>query len=169
MLFFNKQGAVSKICSDKRSLNATQAVAALTELAIPHFTTRTIFSVANLGSEAKFYMNVKILAVSLQVLSCQCSWSMCVHEVQHSGQNQFDFISQGLSPANLNSISWHTDSSVQVLSVSYGLFAGLRGFLISLLNTQLIQNLRQDLQTCQVFARNCGHPNQPIATLTCQP
>ena len=31
---------------------------------------------------------------------------------------------------------------MQVLSVSYGLFAGLRGFLISLLNTQLIQNLR---------------------------
>ena len=41
-----------------------QAVAALAELAIPHFTTRTIFSVANLGSEAKFYANVKILAVS---------------------------------------------------------------------------------------------------------
>ena len=31
---------------------------------------------------------------------------------------------------------------LQVLSVSYGVFAGLRGFLISLLNTQLIQNLR---------------------------
>lgn len=31
---------------------------------------------------------------------------------------------------------------MQVLSVSYGLFAGLRGFLISLLNTQLMQNLR---------------------------
>ena len=41
-----------------------QAVAALAELAIPHFTTRTIFSVANLGSEAKFYVNVQILAVS---------------------------------------------------------------------------------------------------------
>ncbi len=40
-----------------------QAVAAITELAIPHFTTRTIFSVANLGSEATFYSNVKILAV----------------------------------------------------------------------------------------------------------
>ncbi|CAL5226115.1 g8932 [Coccomyxa viridis] len=70
------------------------AVAALAELAIPHFTTRTIFSVANLGSKAKFYDNVQILAV---------------------------------------------------LSVSYGLFAGLRGFLISLLNTQLIQNLRSEL------------------------
>jgi hypothetical protein len=31
---------------------------------------------------------------------------------------------------------------MQVLSVMYGLFAGLRGFLISLLNTDLIQNLR---------------------------
>jgi hypothetical protein len=40
-----------------------QAVAAIAELAIPHFTTRTIFSVANLGSEANFYTNVKILAV----------------------------------------------------------------------------------------------------------
>ena len=40
-----------------------QAVAAIAELAIPHFTTRTIFSVANLGSEANFYANVKILAV----------------------------------------------------------------------------------------------------------
>lgn len=41
-----------------------QAVAALAELAIPHFTTRTIFSVASLGSEANFYANVQILAVS---------------------------------------------------------------------------------------------------------
>ena len=32
--------------------------------------------------------------------------------------------------------------SRQVLSVMYGFFAGLRGFLISLLNTDLIQNLR---------------------------
>ena len=40
-----------------------QAVAAIAELAIPHFTTRTIFSVANLGSEANFYTNVKTLAV----------------------------------------------------------------------------------------------------------
>ena len=31
---------------------------------------------------------------------------------------------------------------MQVLSVSYGVFAGLRGFLISILNTDLIQNLR---------------------------
>jgi hypothetical protein len=45
------------------SLRPMQAVAAITELAIPHFTTRTIFSVANLGSEATFYSNVKILAV----------------------------------------------------------------------------------------------------------
>ena len=43
---------------------AMQAVAALAELAIPHFTTRTIFSVANLGSKAKFYDNVQVLAVS---------------------------------------------------------------------------------------------------------
>ena len=53
-------------------MNVTQAVAALTELAIPHFTTRTIFSVANLGSEAKFYANVKILAVSLYLLPSEC-------------------------------------------------------------------------------------------------
>ncbi len=53
-------------------MNVTQAVAALTELAIPHFTTRTIFSVAKLGSEAKFCANVKILAVSLYLLPSEC-------------------------------------------------------------------------------------------------
>ena len=47
-----------------------QAVAAIAELAIPHFTTRTIFSVANLGSEANFYTNVKILAVGPALLPC---------------------------------------------------------------------------------------------------
>ena len=40
-----------------------QAVAALSELAIPHFTTATIFSVAQGGSDVKFYANVKLLAV----------------------------------------------------------------------------------------------------------
>ncbi|CAL8468057.1 g7596 [Coccomyxa elongata] len=70
------------------------AIAALSELAIPHFTTATIFSVTESGSSVKFYQNVKLLAV---------------------------------------------------LSVMYGFFAGLRGFLISLLNTDLIQNLRSEL------------------------
>ncbi len=41
-----------------------QAVAALSELAIPHFTTATIFSVTESGSSAKFYQNVRMLAVS---------------------------------------------------------------------------------------------------------
>ena len=59
-------------------MHATQAVAALTELAIPHFTTRTIFSVANLGSEAKFYANVKILTVSLHLITSNCQ-SVCMY------------------------------------------------------------------------------------------
>ena len=69
---FNEKEAKSKPTSDESGLNVTQAVAALTELAIPHFTTRTIFSVANLGSEAKFYANVKTLAVSLYLLPSEC-------------------------------------------------------------------------------------------------
>lgn len=49
-----------------------QAVAALSELAIPHFMTATIFSVTATGSRAKFYQNVKLLAVRvlLHPLSC---------------------------------------------------------------------------------------------------
>ena len=60
-----------------------QAVAALAELAIPHFTTRTIFSVANLGSEAKFYANVKVLAVS-------CTFS-APEEPACTRSKQYDF------------------------------------------------------------------------------
>ena len=59
-----------------------QAVAALAELAIPHFTTRTIFSVASLGSEAKFYANVQILAVSCLRSAPQIPAYTCAqHEV----------------------------------------------------------------------------------------
>ena len=47
-----------------------QAVAALSELAIPHFMTATIFSVTATGSKAKFYQNVKLLAV--RKIYCLC-------------------------------------------------------------------------------------------------
>lgn len=50
----------------------------MAELAIPHFTTRTIFSVANLGSEAKFYANVKTLAVSSDTFCSSMHLLICL-------------------------------------------------------------------------------------------
>ena len=99
-------------------------MAALSELAIPHFTTATIFSVAQGGSDVKFYANVKLLAVSAQIGSLMLP---CYAQVAAAGWECTG------DPCMLGA---------QVLSVMYGLFAGLRGFLISLLNTDLIQNLR---------------------------
>jgi hypothetical protein len=56
--------STSRVHDEEEGTLPAQAVAALSELAIPHFTTATIFSVAQGGSEAKFYANVKLLAVS---------------------------------------------------------------------------------------------------------
>ena len=58
---FGRPGLMS--CSTSEACTRVQAVAALSELAIPHFTTATIFSVAQGGSDVKFYANVKLLAV----------------------------------------------------------------------------------------------------------
>lgn len=135
-----------------------QAVAALAELAIPHFTTRTIFSVANLGSKAKFYDNVQILAVSAlhaaPLYTCAQHQESCLEPCNNAvgiAQGTWKpaiwaeemFTHKGRYRCHRNSETLSTQVQLmQVLSVSYGLFAGLRGFLISLLNTQLIQNLR---------------------------
>lgn len=42
-----------------------QFLAAASELAIPHFTSATVFAVAKQGNSEAFHANVKLLAVSL--------------------------------------------------------------------------------------------------------
>ena len=49
------------VCAD--GLQVVQALAATIELAIPHFTSASIFSITSTGSTAMFYQNIRILAV----------------------------------------------------------------------------------------------------------
>jgi hypothetical protein len=110
---------------------ALQTLAALAELLIPHFVSASIFSVANNLPASTFHHNVKMLAVSssgaspARVSTCvKSSWLLDV------------------APGRLSSCDQLVLGGVQAFAFSYGVCAGVRGFLFSILSTRLMEQLR---------------------------
>ena len=96
-----------------------QIISALSELAIPHFTSAAIFAAAEAKQQGSFTVHLQQLLV-------------------RAGSG----LAAARCPRLFHSRTWCT---MQAVSLSYGICAGLRGFFFSLLNTELIQKLRRAL------------------------
>ena len=115
-----------------------QVMASLSELAIPHLTSASIFAVTKAGSESLFRHNVKLLCVRPPPrLLCICA--MTTLRMRRKVFERMHLSKFAMNATASSSCVMHMSLHVQAFAVCYGVTAGLRGYLFSLINADLIQ------------------------------